>query len=115
MNIFDFPNYLWISIVVVVIFSILSSLIMKKHFISAILTFIVLGIIAFIIPNFYKITYEPLLGYAAFMAIVSLFVSLLTWYLMNKNKQRIANKQSKKMNNTQEEARKFEELKRREK
>lgn len=56
----------------------------KKYVISAILTFIILGIIAFILPNFYDITYEPLLGYAAFMAIISLCFSLLTWYLVKR-------------------------------
>lgn len=110
MNIFDFPNYLWISFVVVIVFSLLSSLILKKHFISAILTFIVLGIIAFVLPNFYDITYEPLLGYAAFMAIISLIVCLFTWYLMRKNRKRKAEKLSQKEDF--EDGRKFKKLKR---
>nr|WP_263313335.1 hypothetical protein [Mammaliicoccus sp. Marseille-Q6498] len=113
MNIFDFPNYLWITFVVVVIFSILSSLILKKHIISAVLTFIVLGLIAFILPNFYDITYEPLLGFAAFMAIISLFTSLLTWYLVRRNKNRKLAKSSH--NEVVEDERQFEELKRRNK
>ncbi|UXV28317.1 hypothetical protein [Mammaliicoccus sciuri] len=113
MNIFDFPNYLWISFVVVIVFSVSSSLILKKHVISAILTFVVLGMIAFILPNFYDITYEPLLGYAAFMAIVSLFVCLLTWYLMRKNQKRLAEKHSQ--DETIEDGRQFNELKRRNK
>ncbi|PTI81107.1 MULTISPECIES: hypothetical protein [Mammaliicoccus] len=113
MNIFDFPNYLWISFVIVIIFSVLSSLILKKHVISAILTFIVLGIIAFILPNFYDITYEPLLGYAAFMAIISLIVCLFTWYLMRKNQRRKAAKHTQ--NEDIEDGRQFNELKRRDK
>ncbi|MBF0840459.1 MULTISPECIES: hypothetical protein [Mammaliicoccus] len=113
MNIFDFPNYLWISFVIVVVFSILSSLILKKYVISAILTFIILGIIAFILPNFYDITYEPLLGYAAFMAIISLCFSLLTWYLVKKNRQRSLEKLSEKEGI--DSGHQFEKLKRREK
>lgn len=113
MNIFDFPNYLWISAAIVIVFSILASLILKKHIISAVLTFIILGLIAFILPNFYDITYEPLLGYAAFMAIMSLFTSLITWYLMRKNQKRLAEKKSQ--DEVTEDGRQFNELRRRDK
>lgn len=113
MNIFDFPNYLWISFTVVVIFSVLSSLILKKHIIGAILTFIFLGLVAFILPNFYDITYEPLLGFAAFMAIISLCTSLLTWYLMRNHKLKKIEKENRK--NDLDDKNQFEQLKRREK
>lgn len=80
MTIFDMPNYLWISILAVVIITAFSGLALGKWVAPAIGTFIVLGVLAFFIPNFVKITYQPLLGYAAFMAIISLIESFLIWY-----------------------------------
>ncbi|ATH60136.1 hypothetical protein BUZ61_01410 [Staphylococcus nepalensis] len=80
MTIFDLPNFLWISVVAVVVVTLFCTLVLNKWFSAAILTFIVLAIAAFLIPNFENITYEPLLGFAAFMAVLSLIMSFLIWY-----------------------------------
>src|SRR5699024_1353362 len=80
MTIFDLPNFLWISLVAVEVVTLYCTLVLNKWFLDAILTFIVLAIAAFLIPNFENITYEPLLGFAAFMAVLSLIMSFLIWY-----------------------------------
>ena len=49
----------------------------EKWFSAAVITFVVLAVLAFFIPNFYNITFQPLLGYAAFLAIISLMISFL--------------------------------------
>lgn len=80
MSIFDMPNYLWITIVAALLLTVFYNLVLNKWFAPAIITFVVLGIAAFFIPNFENIDYQPLLGYAAFLAIVCLIVSFLLWY-----------------------------------
>ncbi|AYU55198.1 hypothetical protein [Staphylococcus debuckii] len=80
MTIFDMPNYLWISVIAVLVVTAFGGLALSKWVAPAIATFIILGVLAFFIPNFEKITYQPLLGYAAFMAIISLIESFLIWY-----------------------------------
>ncbi len=51
------------------------------------------------IPNFQDIKYQPLLGYAAFLAIMSLLISfLITWYFTrNWRKEREARKLESKL------------------
>ena len=80
MSIFDMPIYLWITIIAMVILTVICTLILHKWFFASIVTFVVLAILAFFIPNFYSISYQPLLGYAAFLAIMSLILSFLLWY-----------------------------------
>src|SRR5699024_8698172 len=80
MSLFELPNILWISVVAVVVLTLFCTLVLSKWFSAAILTSIVLAIAAFLIPNFENITYEPLLGFAAFMAVLSLIMSFLIWY-----------------------------------
>lgn len=80
MSIFDFPNFLWISLLAMLILTLFCTLVLNRWFIAAIISFIVLGILAFLMPNFYDITYKPLLGYAAFVAVISLIISILLWY-----------------------------------
>ena len=80
MSILDMPNYLWISMVIMIGLTIFCTLVLNKWFFTAILSFIILGSLAFVLPNFYDITYEPLLGFAAFVAVLSLIISLILWY-----------------------------------
>ena len=75
MTIFDMPNYLWITIVAMIILTVFCALVLKKWFVSAVITFVALAVLAFFIPNFYDISFQPLLGYAAFLAIISLIIS----------------------------------------
>lgn len=50
------------------------------------------------IPNFQDIKYQPLLGYAAFLAIMSLLISFLLWYFTrNWRKERKARKLEKQI------------------
>ncbi|WP_411841884.1 hypothetical protein [Salinicoccus sp. HZC-1] len=70
-----------ISILAVLILSALIPLIAKKYFIIPILTIVVMGIAAFVIPNFIETTnWEALAGYAVFLGILSLLVSILMWF-----------------------------------
>ncbi|MBI5972443.1 hypothetical protein [Staphylococcus caledonicus] len=80
MTIFDMPNYLWVTIIAMIILTVFCSLVLKKWFAAAVITFVVLAVLAFFIPNFYDISFQPLLGYAAFLAIISLIISFLLWY-----------------------------------
>lgn len=75
MTIFDMPNYLWITIVAMIILTVFCALVLKKWFVSAVITFVALAALAFFIPNFYDISFQPLLGYAAFLAIISLIIA----------------------------------------
>ncbi|PTI74801.1 hypothetical protein BU064_12070 [Staphylococcus succinus] len=100
MTIFDMPNFLWITIVAVILLTMFYNLILTKWFTPAIITFIVLAITAFLIPNFEDITYEPLLGFAAFMAVLSLIISFLIWYFTRnwrrKRREKKLNKEIRK-------------------
>ena len=40
------------------------------------------------IPNFQNISYQPLLGYAGFLGIMSLIISFLIWYFLETEKNR---------------------------
>ncbi|WP_281183076.1 hypothetical protein [Staphylococcus schleiferi] len=89
MTILEMPNYLWVTLLIMVVLTLFCTLVLNKWFSTAITMFVVLGVLAFIIPNSYDITYEPLLGYAAFVAILSLIISALLWYFTrNWRKQR---------------------------
>ena len=80
MTIFDMPNYLWITILGMILLTVFYTLVLNKWFQSAIITFVVLAVLAFFIPNFQSISYQPLLGYAGFLGIMSLIISFLIWY-----------------------------------
>ncbi|UDI78318.1 hypothetical protein HYI43_07095 [Staphylococcus taiwanensis] len=80
MTIFDMPTYMWVTIVAMIILTVFCSLVLKKWFSAAVITFVVLAVLSFFIPNFYDISFQPLLGYAAFLAIMSLLISFLLWY-----------------------------------
>lgn len=103
MTIFDMPNYLWITIVAMIILTVFSALVLKKWFVSAVITFVVLAVLAFFIPNFYDISFQPLLGYAAFLAIISLIISFLLWYFTRNWRRERKKKQLEK------EIRKYED------
>lgn len=96
MAILEMPNYLWISLVVMLVLTLFCTLVLNKWFVSAIIMFVGLGILSFILPNFYSITYEPLLGYAAFVAILSLIISLILWFLTRDMRKRRQQKKYEK-------------------
>ena len=47
MTIFDMPNYLWITIVAMIILTVFCALVLKKWFVSAVITFVAL-VLAFL-------------------------------------------------------------------
>lgn len=101
MTLFDMPNYLWITTLIMILLTIFCCLVLNKWFVSAVITFVILGVLAFFIPNFQDIKYQPLLGYAAFLAIMSLLISFLLWYFTrNWRKERKARKLEKQIENT---------------
>lgn len=103
MTIFDMPNYLWITIVAMIILTVFCALVLKKWFVSAVITFVALAVLAFFIPNFYDISFQPLLGYATFLAIISLIISFLLWYFTRNWRRERKKKQLEK------EIRKYED------
>ena len=53
MTIFDMPNYLWITILAMILLTVFCTLVLHKWFSAAIITFVVLALLAFFIPNFH--------------------------------------------------------------
>ncbi len=103
MTIFDMPNYLWITILAMILLTVFCTLVLHKWFSAAIITFVVLALLAFFIPNFHDISYQPLLGYAAFLAIMSLIISFLLWFFTRKWRS------ERKKNKLEKEIRKYED------
>ena len=76
----DSPSFYIISILLVIIISVLIALSTSKYILMPIAVFIIMALTAFIVPNFMEDTnWEPLMGYAVFLGILSLIVSVLTW------------------------------------
>ena len=103
MTIFDMPNYLWITILAMILLTVFCTLVLHKWFSAAIITFVVLALLAFFIPNFHDISYQPLLGYAAFLAIMSFIISFLLWFFTRKWRR------ERKKNKLEKEIRKYED------
>lgn len=81
ISFYEIPNFLLISIVGMVVISILFGLLMGRFIFAPVLTFLALAIAAFILPNFYAIKYQPLLGYAVFLSVIALILSIIFWYV----------------------------------
>lgn len=82
----DFQFYLY-SILAVIILSLAVAFFLKKYMIMPILTLIVMGIAAFVLPNFYdNLEWQPLLGYAAFLAVLSFVITMSIW-VVNRNRK----------------------------
>ena len=47
MTIFDMPNYLWITILAMVLLTVFCTLVLHRWLIAAVITFVVLGLLAF--------------------------------------------------------------------
>src|SRR5699024_8016290 len=116
MTILDLPNFLCITVVAVIVDTLFCTHVLNKWFAAAILIFVILAIAAFLIPNFENITYEPLLGFAAFMPVLSLIMSFLIWYstrdFRRKRREKKALKEMKKRGiSPEEEAHEFKRRK----
>ncbi len=52
MTIFDMPNYLWITILGMILLTVFYTLVLNKWFQSAIITFVILAVLAFLYQIF---------------------------------------------------------------
>lgn len=85
----DFQFYLY-TILAVIILSLLVSYFLKRYMVMPILTLIIMSASAFILPNFYNnLQWQPLLGYAAFLAVLSFVITMSMW-VVNRNRRRAA-------------------------
>lgn len=104
INFYEIPNFLLITIVGMLVISLIFGLALGRFLFAPIITFLLLAVAAFILPNFYDITYQPLLGYAGFLAVISLLLSILFWYMTNDYRKNRKLKQKAKL-----EQRKYDE------
>lgn len=81
ISFYEIPNFLLITIVGMLVISILFGLLMGRFIFAPVVTFLLLAISAFILPNFYDIKYQPLLGYAGFLSVIALILSIVFWYM----------------------------------
>lgn len=83
----EIPNFLLITIVGMLVISLLFGLILGRFVFAPLITFVLLAVAAFLLPNFYDIKYQPLLGYAAFLSVLSLILSMLFWYMTRERRK----------------------------
>ena len=103
----DFQFYLY-SILAVIILSLAVAFFLKKYMIMPILTLTVMGIAAFVLPNFYdNLEWQPLLGYAAFLAVLSFVITMSIWVV---NRNRKHSKELRQAKETIEEAERKKEI-----
>ena len=97
MTLFDMPNYLWITTLIMILLTIFCCLVLNKWFVSAVITFVILGVLAFLF-KFSRYKISTIIRYAAFLAIMSLLISFLLWYFTrNWRKERKARKLEKQI------------------
>ncbi|WP_232508229.1 hypothetical protein ACN5ZK_10500 [Macrococcoides bohemicum] len=104
INFYEIPNFLLMTIVGMLVISLILGLALGRFLFAPIVTFLLLAVAAFILPNFYDITYQPLLGYAGFLAVISLLLSILFWYMTKDYRKNRKLKQKAKL-----EQRKYDE------
>ncbi|MCE4956986.1 hypothetical protein [Macrococcoides caseolyticum] len=104
ISFYEIPQFLLISIVGMLVISLIFGLALGRYLLAPIMTFVLLAGAAFILPNFFEITYQPLLGYASFLAIISLLLSLVFWYMTKDYRKQKKLKQKAKL-----EQRKYDE------
>lgn len=79
------------SIILVALLSFLIPFFLKKYsWVMPAATLIIMTLSGFIMPNFYDhLNWQPLIGYAMFLTVLSIFVTLGTMvYRRNRNKQK---------------------------
>lgn len=109
INFYDIPNFVLISVVAMLLLSLLFGLVFGRVLVAPLITLAALVIAAFMLPNFYDIKFQPLLGYAAFLTVISLLISLLCWYLTKNHRterrlKRKANLEQRRFDETQNRA-----------
>ena len=83
------PWFYVISIPTVIILSFLIPFIrMKFWWVLPLLTLTAMTLVGFILPNFYNdLSWEPLIGYAVFLTVLSITVTILSVMLVRKRKR----------------------------
>lgn len=97
INFYEIPNFLLITIVGMLLISLLFGLALGRLIFAPVITFLLLACAAFILPNFYDIKYQTLLGYAGFLSIISLLLSILFWFMTKDYRKNKKLKQKAKM------------------
>ena len=83
----DVQFYIY-TILAVIILSMAVGFFTKRYFIMPVLTLVLMGIAAFVLPNFYdNLEWQPLAGYAAFLAVLSFVFSMSMW-VVKRNRRR---------------------------
>ncbi|GAB3060339.1 hypothetical protein ACFOU0_07185 [Salinicoccus sesuvii] len=84
------PSFYVFSILAVILLTAIAGLALRRYIIVPVVVLIIMGLAAFIIPNFVENTnWEPLMGYALFLGILSFIVSVLTWvYVRGRRRKR---------------------------
>src|SRR5690625_4353111 len=79
-----------ISVLSIILLSALVPLLIKKYAAMPLLTIVIMGLAAFIIPNFADGTnWQPLMGYAFFLFILSIAISIMvSVYARNRRKKK---------------------------
>ncbi|MFC3418268.1 hypothetical protein ACFOLA_01940 [Salinicoccus hispanicus] len=93
------PSFYIFSILAVIVISAIAGLALRRYIIVPIIVFIITALAAFIIPNFVENTdWEPLMGYALFLGILSFIISVLTWLYVRarRRKNEITSKRATK-------------------
>lgn len=77
-----------LSILIIIILSFLVPLIrMKLWWLIPLATLVVMTLTGFILPNFYnELSWQPLVGYAVFLTVMSIVVTILTFMLVRKRR-----------------------------
>lgn len=97
MTLFDMPNYLWITTLIMILLTIFCCLVLNKWFVSAVITFVILGVLAFY-SKFSRYKISTIIRIRCILAIMSLLISFLLWYFTrNWRKERKARKLEKQI------------------
>ncbi|CEA00355.1 hypothetical protein BN1048_00930 [Jeotgalicoccus saudimassiliensis] len=75
----DLQFYLY-TILGVIVLSMAVAFFTNKYLLMPVVTFVGMGIAAFVLPNFYdNLEWQPLLGYAAFLTVLSFVIAMSMW------------------------------------
>ncbi|MFB9859812.1 hypothetical protein ACFPFV_10435 [Salinicoccus siamensis] len=82
-------NFYLITILAVIILTILVGWVLHNYILIPVFSFILMTLAAFVIPNFIEGTdWKPLFGYAVFLGVLSLIVSMLVWMYVRGRKRK---------------------------
>ena len=103
----DVQFYLY-TILAVIVLSIAAGYFTSRYLLMPVVTFVAMGIAAFVLPNFYNnLEWQPLLGYAAFLAVLSFVITMSIWVV---NRNRKHSKELRQAEETIEEAERKKEI-----